>query len=125
PVRNPCTVLAASIFCDRSACSTLRLRILSVALKPGLAPKSASASASSEPSKASMLKGRAYKDSRLYARPFNIDAFEGSLEADADADFGASPGFNATLKMRNLNVEQALRSQNIDAANTVHGFLTG
>ena len=27
--------------------------------------------------------------------------------------------------MRNLNVEQALRSQNLDAANTVHGFLTG
>ena len=67
----------------------------------------------------------AYKDSRLYARPFNIEAFGGSLEADADADFGASPGFNATLNVRNINVEQALRSQNIDAANTVHGFLTG
>jgi hypothetical protein len=67
----------------------------------------------------------AYKDSRLFARPFIIDAFGGSLEADADATLGASPSFNATLKMRNLNVEQALRSQNIDAANTVHGFLTG
>ena len=39
----------------------------------------------------------AYKDSRLYARPFNIDAFGGSLEADADATLGASPSFNATL----------------------------
>ena len=67
----------------------------------------------------------AYKDSRLYARPFNIDAFGGSLGADVDATLGASPSFNATLKMRNLNVEQALRSQNIEAANTVHGFLTG
>src|SRR5882762_814005 len=67
----------------------------------------------------------AYKDSRLFARPFIVDAFGGSLEADAAAILGASPSFNATLKMRNLNVEQALRSQNIDAANTVHGFLTG
>lgn len=67
----------------------------------------------------------AYKDSRLFARPFDIDAFGGSLEADADATLGASPGFNATLKMRNLNVEQALRSQDIEAASTVHGFLTG
>ena len=67
----------------------------------------------------------AYKDSRVYARPFNINAFGGSLEADADVVLGASPSFNATLKMRNLNVEQALRSQNIEAANSVHGFLTG
>ena len=67
----------------------------------------------------------AYKDSRVYARPFSIDAFGGSLEADADAVLGASTSFNVTLKMRNLNVEQALRSQNIGAANTVHGFLTG
>ena len=67
----------------------------------------------------------AYKDNRAAARPFMVDAFGGSLEVDVDATFGASPGFNATLKMRNLNVEQALRSQNIEAANTVHGFLTG
>ncbi len=67
----------------------------------------------------------AYKDNRASARPFNVDAFGGSLNADADAVFGSSPSFNATLKMRNVNVEQALRSQNIQAANTVHGFLTG
>ena len=67
----------------------------------------------------------AYKDNRAAARPFMIDAFGGSLEADADAVLGATTSFNATLKMRNLNVQQALRSQNIDAADTVHGFLTG
>jgi uncharacterized protein involved in outer membrane biogenesis len=67
----------------------------------------------------------AYKDSRIAARPFNIGAFGGSLEADADAVFSSNPNFTATLKMRNLNVEQALRSQGIEAANTVHGFLTG
>ena len=67
----------------------------------------------------------AYKYNRAGARPFMIDAFGGSLEADADAVLGATTSFNATLKMRNLNVQQALRSRNIDAANTVHGFLTG
>jgi uncharacterized protein involved in outer membrane biogenesis len=67
----------------------------------------------------------AYKDNRAAARPFMIGAFGGSLEADADAVLGATTSFNATLKMRNLNVEQALRSQNIDVSNTVHGFLTG
>jgi uncharacterized protein involved in outer membrane biogenesis len=67
----------------------------------------------------------AYKDTRVSARSLNIDAFGGSIDADADAVLGSSPSFNATLKMRNLNVEQALRSQNIGAADTVHGFLTG
>lgn len=67
----------------------------------------------------------AYKDNRAAARPFNIDAFGGSLEADADAVLGSSPSFNATLKMRSLNVEQALRSQGIESANTVRGLLTG
>ena len=39
----------------------------------------------------------AYKDNRVSARPFNIDAFGGSLQADADAAIGPSPTFNATL----------------------------
>src|SRR5260370_17827783 len=67
PVRNPCTLFAASIFCERSACSTFRLRILSVALKLGPAPRTTSASASSEPPNALMLKGRAYTRLSLYA----------------------------------------------------------
>ena len=62
---------------------------------------------------------------RASARPLNVDVFGGSLTAEADAVFGAAPTFNLTLVMKNLNVEQALRSQNIDAASTVHGFLTG
>jgi hypothetical protein len=43
PVRNPCTVLAASILCERNACSRFKFRILSVALKLALAPRVASA----------------------------------------------------------------------------------
>ncbi|MGA7618804.1 AsmA-like C-terminal region-containing protein [Candidatus Binatus sp.] len=67
----------------------------------------------------------AYLNDRSSARPLNVDVFGGSLTAEADAVFGAAPTFNLTLVMKNLNVEQALRSQNIDAASTVHGFLTG
>ena len=67
----------------------------------------------------------AYLNGRASAHPFNVGVFGGSLTAEADAVFGAAPTFNLTLGMKNLNVEQALRSQNIDAASTVHGFLTG
>jgi hypothetical protein len=51
--------------------------------------------------------------------------FGGSLTADADTVLGDVPTFNATLAMRNLNLEEALRSQNIDAAGRVRGLLTG
>ncbi len=67
----------------------------------------------------------AYLNGRASARPLNVGVFGGSLTADADGVFGTAPRFNITLGMKNLNIEQALRSQNIDAASTVHGFLTG
>jgi hypothetical protein len=67
----------------------------------------------------------AYLNGRASARQLNLGVFGGSLTADADAVFGAAPTFDIALVMKNLNVEQALRSQNIDAAGTVHGFLTG
>lgn len=67
----------------------------------------------------------AYLNGRASARPLNVGVFGGSLRADADVVFGASPTFNVTLAMQNLNMEQALRSQNIGAASTVHGLLTG
>ena len=67
----------------------------------------------------------AYFNGRVSARPLNVGVFGGSLTADGDAVLGAAPTFNVTLVMRNLNIEQGLRSQNIDAARTVHGFLTG
>jgi hypothetical protein len=67
----------------------------------------------------------AYLNSRVSARPLNVDVFGGSLTADAYADFGAASTFNGTLVIKNLDIEQALRSQNIGAAKTVRGFLTG
>jgi uncharacterized protein involved in outer membrane biogenesis len=67
----------------------------------------------------------AYFNRRASARPLNVGMFGGSLAANADAVLGDVPTFNVTLAMRNLNMEQALRSQNIDAAGRVRGFLTG
>jgi uncharacterized protein involved in outer membrane biogenesis len=67
----------------------------------------------------------AYFNARASARPLNVGVFGGSLTANADAVLGSVPTFNFTLAMRNLNMEQALRSQNIEAAGRVRGFLTG
>ena len=67
----------------------------------------------------------AYLNRRASARPLNVEVFGGSLRADADAVFGAMPTFDVTLVMRNLDMEQALRSQSISAAGRVRGFLTG
>ncbi len=67
----------------------------------------------------------AYFNRRASARPLNAGVFGGSLTANADAVLGDVPTFNVTLAMRNLDMEQALRSQNIDAAGRVRGFLTG
>ena len=67
----------------------------------------------------------AYFNGRASARPLNVGVFGGSLTADADAVLGDVPTFNVTLAMRSLNIEEGLRSQNIGAASTVHGLLTG
>jgi hypothetical protein len=67
----------------------------------------------------------AYFNRRVSSRPLNVGVFGGSLAANADAVLGAVPTFNVTLAMRNLNMEEALRSQSIDAAGRVRGFLTG
>lgn len=67
----------------------------------------------------------AYLNRRASIRQLNAAMFQGSITADADANFADVPRFDLTLLMRSLNVEQALRSQNIGAAATVHGFLSG
>ena len=67
----------------------------------------------------------AYFNHRVSARPLNVGLFGGSITADADAEFGEVPTFDTTLVMRNLNIEEGLRSQNIEAAHTLRGFLTG
>jgi len=67
----------------------------------------------------------AYFNRRVSARPLSVGLFGGSISADADAEFGEVPTFDTTLTMRNLNIEEGLRSQNIEAAHTLRGYLTG
>lgn len=67
----------------------------------------------------------AYFNGRASARPLHVGMFGGSLGANADAVLGNVPTFNVSLAMRNLNMEEGLRSQNIDAAGRVRGLLTG
>ena len=67
----------------------------------------------------------AYLNGRASIRQLNAGVFQGSIAGDADAIFRASPSFNMTLVMRSVNIEQGLRSQNLSAAGTVHGFLSG
>jgi hypothetical protein len=67
----------------------------------------------------------AYLNSRGSARRLNAGVFGGSITADADAVFADVPTFNLTLAMRNLNMEEGLRSQNVGAASTVRGLLSG
>jgi uncharacterized protein involved in outer membrane biogenesis len=67
----------------------------------------------------------AYSGGHVVAHPLKVRVFGGSLSADGSLELARVPQFNATLVMNNLDVEQALRSQNLKAAKTVRGFLTG
>lgn len=66
-----------------------------------------------------------YGNGRVSARPLNVDVFGGAIALNLNAILGTPRRFSIGLAMRNVNVEQALRSRNIDAANIVHGLLTG
>src|SRR5580658_9793987 len=59
PVRNPRTLPAGSIFCDRSASSMFRFLISSVPLNAGTSPRVASASAVRDPPNTPTLSRRA------------------------------------------------------------------
>ena len=67
----------------------------------------------------------AYSSGHVVAHPLKVGVFGGSLSADGSLELGKTPQFSGTLVMNNLDVEQALRSQNLKAAKTVRGFLTG
>jgi len=45
--------------------------------------------------------------------------------ANANATLGDRPRFGIGLNLNNIDIEQALRSQKISAANWVHGYLSG
>jgi uncharacterized protein involved in outer membrane biogenesis len=67
----------------------------------------------------------AYAGGHVVAHPLKVGVFGGSLIADASLEVAKTPQFNATVMMNGLDIEQALRSQNLKAAKTVRGILTG
>jgi uncharacterized protein involved in outer membrane biogenesis len=67
----------------------------------------------------------AYANSHLVAHPLKVGVFGGSLLADGSLEVATTPQFNATLMMNGLDIEQALRSQDLKAAKTLRGFLSG
>jgi uncharacterized protein involved in outer membrane biogenesis len=67
----------------------------------------------------------AYKASRVSMRPLSAGIFGGTISGNVDAVTGAAPRFNLTLAMRNLDLEQALRSQGLEASHKIRGYLTG
>jgi uncharacterized protein involved in outer membrane biogenesis len=66
-----------------------------------------------------------YADHRISLRPLLVGVFEGTVAANANATLGERARFGLGLNLAHVNVEQALRSQNISAASWVHGFLSG
>ncbi len=67
----------------------------------------------------------AYANGHAVAHPLKVGVFGGSLLADGSLELGKTPQFNTTLMMNGLDIEQALRSQNLKAAKTVRGLLAG
>jgi uncharacterized protein involved in outer membrane biogenesis len=67
----------------------------------------------------------AYDGEHASARPLNVEVFGGYVSLNAEAIFDTTPRFNLALSTRSVNVEQALRSQDVETADTLHGYLTG
>jgi hypothetical protein len=66
-----------------------------------------------------------YNRGRLHAHPLQADVFGGSLVANVNAVIAGAPSFGIGMKLHRIDLGPALRSQNISAANWVHGLLTG
>lgn len=66
----------------------------------------------------------AYDGKHASVRPLNVEVFGGDVSLNTEAILGTTPHFNLALSTRNVNVEQALRAQDVEAADTLHGYLT-
>lgn len=66
-----------------------------------------------------------YASGHVFTHPLKVEVFGGAVTADADVAVAQPPRFTLALAMRSINVKQALRSQGLEAANIVHGLLSG
>ncbi|HYL60479.1 MAG TPA: AsmA-like C-terminal region-containing protein, partial [Candidatus Acidoferrales bacterium] len=67
----------------------------------------------------------AYKAARVSMHPMSAEVFGGSISGNVDAAAGAQPRFDLTLTMRGIDLEQALRSQGLEASHKIRGLLSG
>jgi uncharacterized protein involved in outer membrane biogenesis len=81
-----------------------------------------------------LLNNVAYKDlklttslegKRLRVMELNVGAFNGQIVATGETQLVASAPFNTSVAIANIDVQQALLSQNSKAAQKVRGLLTG
>lgn len=66
-----------------------------------------------------------YGGKRAEVKSLTIGAFGGTIDAAAQAELAATPRFNVTAKLNNVDLQQALASQRSKAADIVRGILTG
>jgi len=65
-----------------------------------------------------------YAGSQVTLNSLSLEAFAGSIDAAGVATVGAPPSFDLTLNTRNVDLQQALESQQAKAATTIRGRLT-
>jgi uncharacterized protein involved in outer membrane biogenesis len=65
-----------------------------------------------------------FAGSRVTLNTLSLQAFAGSIDAAGVATVGAAPSFDLTLNTRNVDLQQALESQQAKAAKTIRGSLT-
>ncbi len=66
-----------------------------------------------------------YGGQRVTLSSLKLAAFSGTLDGNAQAAFGAVPGFTTALNFHGVNLQQALEPQKSKAADMVQGLLTG
>lgn len=65
-----------------------------------------------------------YGGDRVNVNALKLNAFDGAIEAAGLATLGTAPTFDLRVNTQNVNLQQALASQQAKAANTIRGNLT-
>jgi AsmA-like C-terminal region/AsmA family len=66
-----------------------------------------------------------YGGKRVVVKSLKLGAFGGTIGATAQAEFAATPRFNVTANLKDVDLQQALASQKSKAADIIRGILTG
>ncbi len=66
-----------------------------------------------------------YGGKRADVKSLTLGAFGGTIGATAQAEFASTPRFDVTANLNNVDLQQALVSQKLKAADIIRGILTG